>query len=279
MRPRQWIKNLLVFAAPAASGWLFEPGVLVPSLWAFVAFCLVSASIYMINDVRDAEADRLHPTKRFRPVASGDLSAPTAVALAAVTALAGLTIGFLVNVPMVVTLATYWLLQLGYSLWWKEQPIIDLAMVASGFLLRAIAGGVATGIVLSQWFLLVASFGSLFMVAGKRYSEMLELGSEAGTRKALERYTSSYLHFVWAISVGAVIMSYSLWAFEYHGDHLWGVNWAAVSIGPFTLALLRYAMEIDAGRAGEPEDIILGDRILQILGVAWAIPVGLTVFG
>lgn len=277
-RPRQWVKNLLVFAAPAASGRLFEPDVLVASTLACIAFCLMSASIYLINDANDVEADRLHPTKRFRPIAAGELSIRTAYVVAAITALTGLVIGFLVTVPLGVTLALYWLLQLGYSLWWKEQPIIDLAMVASGFLLRAIAGGVATGIVLSQWFLLVASFGSLFMVAGKRYSEMLELGSDAGTRKALKRYTSSYLHFVWAISVGAVIMSYSLWAFENHGDDLWGVNWAAISIAPFTLALLRYAMEIDAGRAGEPEDIILGDRVLQVLGVAWIVPVALTVF-
>ena len=207
----------------------------------------------MINDVRDAEADRSHPTKRFRPVASGDLSARQRLRSPQSPLSRGSRSGSCERSDGC-TLATYWL-QLGYSLWWKEQPIIDLAMVASGFLLRAIAGGVATGIVLSQWFLLVASFGSLFMVAGKRYSELLELGSEAGTRKALERYTSSYLHFVWAISVGAVIMSYSLWAFEYHGDHLWGVNWALVD-RPVHACAVRYAMEIDAGRAGEPEDII-----------------------
>lgn len=278
MRPRQWVKNVLVFAAPVAAGRLLQTDVLLASALAFVAFSLVSASIYLINDSNDVEADRQHPTKRLRPIAAGELSIKAAAFLAVVTLVLSLALGFSLSIPLGVTLSLYWVLQVGYSVWWKDQPIIDLAMVASGFLLRAIAGGVASGIVLSQWFLLVASFGSLFMVAGKRYSEMLELGPDAGTRKSLERYTSSYLHFVWAVSVGAVIMSYSLWAFEQRGSDIWGINWAAISIAPFTLALLRYAMEIDAGRAGEPEDIVLGDRVLQGLAIAWVIPVALTVF-
>ncbi len=172
MRPRQWVKNVLVFAAPLAAGSLFSPEVLVTSLWAFVAFCLVSASIYLINDVRDVEADRQHPKKRLRPIAAGELSVRTALVLAGVTAVASLALGFWVAPLLGVTLATYWVLQVGYSLFLKNQPIIDLAMVASGFILRAVAGGVASGIELSQWFLLVAAFGSLFMVAGKRYSEI-----------------------------------------------------------------------------------------------------------
>lgn len=278
MRPRQWIKNVLVFAAPLAAGSLFSPEVLVNSLWAFVAFSLVSASIYLINDARDVESDRLHPKKRFRPIAAGEVRIPTALALAAVTFAASLALGFWVAPLLGVTLATYWLLQVGYSLLLKHQPIIDLAMVASGFLLRAIAGGVASDIPLSQWFLLVAAFGSLFMVAGKRYSEMVELGPDAGTRPSLERYTASYLRFVWAVACSALIMSYSLWAFEQKAHQLWEVNWPAISIAPFTLAILRYAMTIDAGRAGEPEDAVLGDRVLQALGILWLLPVAVAVF-
>ncbi len=157
--------------------------------------------------------------------------------------------------------------------------MIDLAVVSSGFLLRAVAGGVATAIPLSQWFLLVASFGSLFMVAGKRYSELKSLGVDAGTRKSLERYSQSYLRFVWMLAAGTVLVSYSLWAFENRGDAWLGVPWTALSIAPFTLALLQYALEIDAGQAGEPEDIVLGDRILQALGVLWLILIAIAVFG
>ncbi len=279
MRPRQWVKNVLVLAAPLASGRLFEPAVLLASLWAFIAFSLVSASIYLINDSRDVDADRAHPKKRFRPIAAGELSIPTAYVLAAVTVAASLAIGFWVAPLLGVTLASYWVLQVIYSLFLKHQPIIDLAMVAAGFLLRAVAGGVAAGLPLSQWFLLVASFGSLFMVAGKRYSELKELGTEAGTRASLERYTKSYLREVWSVSIAIVIMSYSLWAFEQSKLQLWGIAWTTISIAPFTLAVLRYAMKIDQGQAGEPEDVVLSDRILQVLAVLWVIPVAIAVFG
>lgn len=279
MRPKQWVKNILVFAAPVAAGALFDTRVLINSLWAFAAFSLVSASIYLINDIRDVDADRLHPKKRFRPIAAGELGRTPATILAGLTLAGSMAIGFWVAPMLGITLAIYWVLQVGYSMFLKNQPILDLAMVSSGFLLRAVAGGVASGIKLSQWFLLVASFGSLYMVAGKRYSEMKELGSEAGTRVSLERYSLSYLRFVWAISCSIVIMSYSLWTFEEGAaSQLWGVPWTTISIVPFTLALLRYAMDIDAGNAGEPEDVVLNDRVLQGLAVLWLVPLGIGIF-
>jgi len=279
MRPKQWVKNVLVLAAPLAAGRLFETGVLLASLWAFVSFSLVSASIYLINDSRDIEADRQHPKKQFRPIAAGELSVGTAYILAAVLVAASLALGFWVARDLGITLAVYWVLQVVYSFFLKHQPIIDLAMVAAGFLLRAVAGGVASGLLLSQWFLLVASFGSLFMVAGKRYSELKELGNEAGTRASLERYTKSYLREVWSVSIAIVIMSYSLWAFEQRYAQPWGIPWTAISIAPFTLAVLRYAMRIDQGKAGEPEDVVLSDPVLQVLAVLWVIPVAVAVFG
>ncbi|MCE1175262.1 MAG: decaprenyl-phosphate phosphoribosyltransferase [Propionibacteriales bacterium] len=278
MRPKQWVKNVLVLAAPVAAGQLLNPAVLFPAAWAFLGFSLISASIYLINDIRDAEVDRLHPKKRFRPIAAGELSPAVAWVMAAITLVAALAVGYGVNLMLGAVLSFYWILQVAYSFFLKDQPIIDLAMVAAGFLLRAVAGGVASGLVLSQWFLLVASFGSLFMVAGKRYSELKELGDEAGTRASLERYTTSYLREVWSISIAIVIMSYSLWAFEVPGPQLWGISWSAISIAPFTLAVLRYAFKVDQGEAGEPEDVALGDHVLQAFGVLWAIPMAIAVF-
>ncbi|MDR1712256.1 MAG: decaprenyl-phosphate phosphoribosyltransferase [Propionibacteriaceae bacterium] len=278
MRPKQWVKNVLVFAAPVAAGRLFETDVLSASALALVAFCLISSSVYLVNDVRDAEADRAHPKKRFRPIAAGELAPQAAVAMAVVLGIAALALSWWVAPQLFATIATYWALQLGYSLFLKDQPIVDLAMVAAGFLLRAIAGGVASGLPLSQWFLLVASFGSLFMVAGKRYSELKQLGDQAGTRTSLESYSLSYLNMVWGISVAVVIVCYSLWAFEQPGPHLWNVSWPAISIAPFTLAILRYAMAVDSGRGGEPEDVVLSDHVLQALAVCWLIPVALAVF-
>ncbi|MGH3341007.1 MAG: decaprenyl-phosphate phosphoribosyltransferase, partial [Propionibacteriaceae bacterium] len=185
MRPRQWVKNLLVVTAPLAAGRLFEPAVIKGTALAFVAFCLVSAAVYLFNDVRDVEEDRQHPTKRFRPIAAGELKPATALVLATVTGACGLALGFFVSMPLGITVLVYLALQVLYSTFLKHLPVVDLAVVASAFLLRAIAGGVATDIPLSQWFLLVAAFGSFFMVSGKRYSEMKALGSDAGTRRSL----------------------------------------------------------------------------------------------
>jgi decaprenyl-phosphate phosphoribosyltransferase len=278
MRPKQWVKNVLVAAAPLAAGQLFNPAVIINVGLAFVCFCLVSATTYLINDVRDVEEDRLHPRKRFRPIAAGEVKPTVALALAGVTGLVGLALGFWVSVALGITLVVYVVLQIFYSAFLKHLPVVDLAMVASGFLLRAIAGGVATGIPLSQWFLLVAAFGSFFMVAGKRYSEMKAIGGEAGTRRSLTRYSESYLRFAWMLAAVMVLISYSLWAFENRGEGALGVPWTAISIAPFTLGLLQYALEVDAGSAGEPEDVVLHDHVLQGIGVVWLVVISLAVF-
>jgi decaprenyl-phosphate phosphoribosyltransferase len=150
--------------------------------------------------------------------------------------------------------------------------VLDICIVSSGFLIRAIAGGVAASIPLSQWFLLVMAFGSLFMAAGKRYAE-LQLAERTGAkiRRSLESYTSSYLRFVWTLAATAVVICYGLWAFERDGDT---GSWFAVSMIPFVVAILRYAVDIDGGEAGEPEDIALHDTVLQLLALAWIGTVG-----
>jgi decaprenyl-phosphate phosphoribosyltransferase len=278
LRPRQWVKNVLVFTAPLAAGRLFAPDVLLGSALAFVAFCLLSATVYLINDVRDVEEDRLHPRKRFRPIAAGELKPRTAVVLAVLTGAAGLALGFVTAPELGITLLVYLLLQLGYSAFLKHLPVVDLAMVASGFLLRAIAGGVASGIALSQWFLLVAAFGSFFMVAGKRYSEIKSLGSGAGTRRSLERYSESYLRFAWMLAAVMVLISYSLWAFDNRAQGAYGLPWTAISIAPFTLGLLQYALEVDSGNAGEPEEVVLHDKVLQVIGLVWLVVISIAVF-
>lgn len=278
MRPRQWVKNVLVATAPLAGGRLLESAVLTRVGLAFVAFCLVSATVYLINDVRDVAEDRLHPRKRFRPIAAGELKPATALVLAAITGILGLGLGFVVAIPLGITLVIYLIIQVLYSAFLKHLPVVDLAVVASGFLLRAIAGGAATGVPLSQWFLLVAAFGSFFMVAGKRYSEMKALGGEAGTRRSLTRYSESYLRFAWMLAAVMVLISYSLWAFENVGAKALGVPWTAISIAPFTLGLLQYALEVDAGNAGEPEEVVLHDHVLQAIGAIWLATISVGVF-
>lgn len=275
MRPKQWVKNLLVLAAPLAAGALTEPGVALSTLVAVGAFCLASSAVYLFNDAVDMEADRRHPTKRHRPVAAGHLSQRLAVTVAALLAVVSLGVAATTGLPLPALMASYLSLQAAYAVVLKHQAVLDIAVVASGFLLRAVAGGVAAGLPISQWFLLVAGFGSLFIVTGKRYAELKMLGRGGETRRALVGYTESYLRFVWGVSTGVTIMSYSLWAFqEPTGD---GVAWHALSIAPFVLGMMRYSVDIDAGRAGDPEDIIWHDRILQLLGVAWILLVGIGV--
>ena len=277
LRPKQWVKNVLVFAAPLASGRLLEWHVLRGALLSLLAFILLSAFVYLVNDSRDLAEDRQHPTKRFRPIAAGEVSVPVALVMAVVCLAGGLAVGFWTSPMLGVVLVVYAALQVTYSIWFKHRPIVDLALVALGFLLRALAGGVASGIPFSQWFLLVASFGSLFMVAGKRYSELVQLGSEAGTRPSLASYSPDYLRFVWAASATLVITFYSLWAFDQRGQGLWTAPWPAISIAPFTLAILSYARDIDRGEAGEPENVVLHDPMLLILGLLWVASVVLAV--
>lgn len=274
VRPRQWVKNVLVLAAPLAGGAIVHLPVLQAGLVALVLFCVASSGVYLLNDVHDVEEDRRHPTKRLRPVAAGTVPPVVAATFGAVLTLGSVTAAALWARPALAgVLGAYVGISLAYSWFLKDQPVIDLAVVASGFLLRGVAGGAAAGLALSQWFLLVAAFGALFMVAGKRYAELVALGEDAGTRRSLRRYSASYLRFVWSLSAGVTCTTYSLWAFELRRVHD-GIPWETISIAPFVIALLRYAMDVDSGRAGSPEDVVLGDKVLLGLGLVWAVVFG-----
>ena len=277
LRPRQWVKNVLVLAAPIAAGTATEADVLLPVALAFVVFCMAASGIYLVNDAMDVEADRAHPTMRFRPIAAGVLPVNIAYGMAVVLLAGAIGLSFLANWQLAVVMGVYIVIQLAYCFGLKHQAVIDICIVSSGFLLRAIAGGVAAEIDLSQWFLLMMAFGSLFMAAGKRYAE-LQLAEKTGAkiRKSLESYTMTYLRFVWTMAATTLVLCYGLWAFQQ--DAIKGTNWYAISMVPFTIAVLRYAVDVDGGEAGEPEEIALGDRVLQLLAIAWIGVVGVAVY-
>ena len=282
-RPRQWLKNVLVFAAPGAAGVAFEPDTLAPVLATFVAWCLLSSGTYFLNDAVDAEADRHHPRKRHRPVAAGVVPSRLAKMIAVTLIAVAVSSPFAWGAPGVATvLAGYAAITIAYSLRLKHEPVIDLAAVASGFVLRAISGGVAADVPLSTWFLIVASFGSLFMVAGKRHAEHVDLrddGTRVAHRATLEAYTPDFLRYVRTVASSVAITAYCLWAFE-KADAAASVGVAfKLSILPFVLAIFRYALLLDAGRGDAPEDIVLSDRTLQILGVVWVAAFAVGVHG
>jgi len=279
MRPHQWVKNVLVLAAPLAAlggDVHYDYADLArKSLVAFVVFSLAASATYLVNDARDVEADRAHPTKRFRPIAAGVLPETLAYILAAVLAAASLGISWWLTPNLALVMAVYLAIQLAYCFGLKHQAVLDICIVSSGFLLRAIAGGVAADIYLSQWFLLVMAFGSLFMVAGKRYAEK-QLAERTGAkiRRSLENYTSTYLRFVWTLAATAAVVCYSLYAFE--RDNGSG-SWYAVSIIPILVGILRFAVDVDGGNAGEAEDILRHDKVLQLSALAWIGTIGAAV--
>jgi len=254
-RPRQWTKNILVLAAPAAAGIAFQPRAALEMGVAVVAFILASSGVYLVNDTIDVEADQAHPTKRLRPVAGGELSAREALTAAAVLLSGGLVLSALLTWQLLVVVALYEAIQLLYCLGMKREPVIELVGVASGFLLRAIAGGVATHIDLSPWFLVAAE-------------KLLAGDTTAAIRSVLASYTASYLRFVWTVSAGVLVTTYALWASTVH--QAVSNSWSIVSILPFVVVLLRYALKIDAGDAGEPEEAVLHDRVLLLLLAIWA---------
>jgi decaprenyl-phosphate phosphoribosyltransferase len=287
-RPKQWLKNVLVFAAPAAAGVLDERAQVMRTLVAFVAFCFAASGTYFLNDAVDAHADRLHPTKQFRPVAAGHISERLAKVIAALLIAIGIGIAAPIQGgELSLVVAGYVLITVTYSLWLKHEPVVDLGAVAAGFVIRAIAGGVATGVPISDWFLIVAGGASLFMVTGKRYAEQIELGDASGAHRAtLTAYSRGYLSYVRGVASSVTIMAYCLWAFEVGGSthlnqtaHHGTDMWFRISIVPFVLAILRYAHVIEQGRGGAPEEVILSDRVLQALGILWAITFAIGVYG
>ncbi|MET9149862.1 decaprenyl-phosphate phosphoribosyltransferase [Streptomyces griseoflavus] len=272
-RPKQWVKNVLVIAAPAAAGELFSAGAPVTLALVFVLFTACAAAVYLVNDARDAEADRAHPTKCRRPVAAGQVPVPVAYTAGVVLGVLAPVVAARLCPPEVAALLTaYLVMQLAYCVSLKHVLVVDLVVVTTGFVMRAVVGGLALGIPLSRWFLITTGFGALFMVAAKRYSEAVQLaGKEGATRALLTEYTTGYLRFVWQLAAAVAVIGYCLWALEDGGAHHTGLlPWRQLSVVAFVLAVLRYAVFADRGTAGEPEEVVLGDRALALIGVVWA---------
>ena len=278
-RPKQWLKNVLVVAAPGAAGVLTQGDALVKTGIAFVCFCLAASGTYYINDALDVEADRLHPKKRNRPVASGEVSVRNAYVVGCALIVASIALSFVARWELALVIGGYLVLTVAYSIWLKHEPVLDLSAVACGFVLRAIAGGIAVGVSISPWFLIVAGAGSLFMVTGKRSAELRSLGTAAGShRRARDGYTEGFLAYVRAVASSVAILAYCLWAFE--KSALGGTPaWFQLSIIPFALGILRYALLLAQGEGGAPEELVLSDRVLLAIGAVWVVCFAIAVHG
>jgi decaprenyl-phosphate phosphoribosyltransferase len=279
-RPKQWMKNVLVFAAPGAAGVLDNWPEAGKALLAFVAFCLAASGIYLWNDALDVEADRLHPSKRFRPVAAREISPRTAEVVGSVLAIGAFAVAAATGRwQTVVVVAVYVATTLAYSAWLKHVAVVDIVTIASGFVLRAAGGAVAVDVAMSQWFVLCTVFGSLFIVAGKRFAELDEMGEAAASvRATLADYSTSFLRTVLTVSCAATLVSYCQWAFDTKELNGSDTPFYELSIVPMLTALLRYALVLDQGRGAAPEEVFARDRVLQLLGIAWAVTFGLGVY-
>ena len=283
-RPRQWTKNLLVYAS-ALFSFRVDPQIWLNSTVALVSFCLISSAVYLCNDVIDVESDRAHPRKCRRPIASGALPVSFALVAAAVLFCASLAVAASISPALAGVILAYALIQLAYCLQLKRQPLLDIFCIASGFLLRALAGLVATGLGSSPWFLLTIGLLALFLAVEKRKAE-LRLSIERGvfTRQVLMRYSLPLLQRLESLVASSAFMAYALWS---AGPTLKGAptSWMLLSV-PFVLVgIFRYQLlsdpEESERRAGanpdqtteKPEEILLGDRGIHLILLGWLLTV------
>ena len=280
MRPKQWIKNIFVFAPLAFDKKLTQSNYLAKTIAGFVLLCVISGVVYIINDLGDAEKDRQHPKKRNRPVASGQLGNGAAIAAAILIPLVALPLGFLLAPLFGAVLALYLLIQIAYSFWLKNVVIIDVMLIAAGFLLRVAAGvPLVEAERFSPWLYVCMMLGSLLIGFGKRRHELMLLRENANVhRQSLGEYNLQLLDHAISIVTASTLLAYALYTFSAQGLP---ANHAMMLTIPFVLyAVFRYLYLIHVkGIGGEPEEIILSDRPLQVSILLWGLSVIAVLYG
>jgi 4-hydroxybenzoate polyprenyltransferase len=281
LRPRQWVKNLFVFGGLVFGQRLFDLPAVGTALAAFVVFCGLSGAIYLLNDVADRDKDRLHPDKRTRPVASGRL--PAGVALGAATALTvtGLTAAIWLSLPFGLAAAAYVVLLSAYSAWLKHVVIVDVLVVALGFVLRAACGALAIGVAISGWLLICTILLALFLALGKRRHEVLTLEEGAARhRPILAEYSAGLLDQMIAVVTASTVTAYALYTMspetvaKFHTSLL-PLTLPFVLYGIFRYLYLLYRRQL----GGNPSDMVVRDRALLVNTLLWLVVVLLIVYG
>jgi 4-hydroxybenzoate polyprenyltransferase len=278
LRPNQWIKNLSLFAAAILTGQLFNHRIFNASLLAFISFCVLSSSSYLVNDLLDIDKDRLHPVKKYRPLARGAISKNTSLFVALFLTILGLFIAFSINSAFFIIALVFIFMQYSYSLFIKKKALIDIVSIAFFFILRTYAGEIATGFHLPIWITLTVIFLALFIASGKRRSELYLSGKS--TRKALEGYSKSLLNFYTTIFAVCTLISYAMFTFLAEKVSFDGIiheflltnfpaaldrKWWMVTLMPVILGIMRYGQIIFEMQEGErPERVVATD--IPLLG-------------
>lgn len=272
LRPHQWLKNLMLFFPPFLGGIMLQPGIWQQGVLPFAAFCCASSSGYILNDLLDREADRNHPTKSSRPLASGHIVASIAAIIAALLFLIAVLIAKYINTTLAIVLVAYLAVSVAYSCYLKNVPVIDLFCIATGFLFRLQAGGAVFHVLISQWLFLSVLLLSLFLSAGKRIAEKKALPSNAAEhRKVLAHYPNGFLDGVLFMTGGAVLVTYTMYVLTH--QHL------IYTVPLCCFGLLRYILRVKTGQGGDPTESLLHDPWLFAVGAAWACMVGWGVYG
>jgi 4-hydroxybenzoate polyprenyltransferase len=274
LRPRQWAKNVFVFAALVFAGRLADADSLMRVGLAFVIFCLLSSSVYLVNDVRDREADRLHPQKRRRPIAAGEILPGLAVAVAVVLAVGALGAAFSLSPQFGQVAAGYVVLNLAYSFGLKRVVILDVMIVATGFLLRALAGALVIDVAISRWLVMCTGLLALFLGFVKRRQEVAAMEGASHTRAILKEYSLPFLDQMISVVTGATVVAYSLYAFSPEVAQKLGTTHLGLTI-PFVLfGIFRYLYLVHQRGIGEnPTAVVLTDIPLVLDVLLWALAV------
>lgn len=284
LRPKQWTKNLVVFAGVIFAQRLGVPSALFLSLLAFASFCLASSGIYVLNDVVDRKRDRLHPTKRDRPIAAGRISVPLALSLSLVLTLFSWGLGLLTSRAFLINLLAYQALMVAYSFWLRDAPVVDVMSIAAGFVLRATAGAEAIQVTISPWLVLCTSFLALFLALNKRRAELVVLTEAAAEhRPTLAAYDLPFVDALVLVAATCTLMSYCLYTlapqtmdkFPAFGGH--GLAFSAVFV---VYGVLRYMYLVRRkGEGAQPERILLSDLPLIAAIILWLAAVTFVVYG
>ncbi|MCI8912577.1 MAG: decaprenyl-phosphate phosphoribosyltransferase [Lawsonibacter sp.] len=273
MRPRHYIKNFLIFVSITFDRNLFNPSVMRQGLLGFAAFCLLASAVYVLNDIRDVEADRLHEVKRNRPVASGAVPIPAAWALSGTLFAAALAIQLAAfGLRGSGLLLAYFAVNLGYSLGLKHVPFLDIVLLVSGFVLRVVYGAAIVGSSTSAWVYLTVFALSFYLGLGKRRNELVKLPPGGGsTRKVLQYYSYEFLDKFMYLCLTLAVTFYALWSADSEVASKYGTDKLVWTVPLLIIILMKYSADIESSSYGDPVDVILQDKVLLLLGVLFGL--------
>lgn len=272
LRPKQWVKNLMLFFPPFLGGTLFDIQALKVGLIPFLSFCLASSSSYVFNDILDSQRDAIHPIKRHRPLPSGAITPLSCCVLGLLLGGIAISLAWQISLPFFVILLGYICNSLVYTTKFKNMPLFDLFSISAGFLLRLLAGGLAFGVAISDWLFLSVFLLALFLSIGKRLGEKIALGATAGEhRESLVSYSETYLQGSMFMTGAVVLVTYTMYVISRH---------ALIYTVPLcAFGLMRYVLRIESGKTGDPTESLLRDGPLFAVSLLWVVMVGWGIYG